>query len=113
MKSLLKTLRAEKAQSVSILNAPLKAAGVALFALASSTAIWAATAQVPIKVNAIGVLTPVDGLYLYRSKANGQVILPFRKSRLSGKLEFESPLWARTAYGYQQDQSQNYANNKN
>lgn len=112
VKSLLKSFSLEKAQSVSIINAPLKAAGVALFALASSTAIWAATAQVPIKINAIGVLTPVDGLYLYRSRSNGQVILPFRKSRISGRLEFESPLWAKTAYNYQQGQSQNYASDK-
>ena len=98
MKSLLSKIPSTKSDSLSIISAPLRIAGAGLFGLAFVTAIWSVTAKIPIKINATGVLTPVDGLFIYRAQSSGRLLFPFRISRNSGELEFEAPAWSRNAY---------------
>lgn len=100
MKSFLSQIRNTKSDSLSIISAPVKYAGVGLFSLAFLTAIWAITAKIPIKINAVGILTPVDGLFVYRSQASGRLLYPLKKNKKEGGLEFESPIWSNNAYNF-------------
>lgn len=100
MKSLLSKVDSTKSESLSIISAPLRIAGSGLFALAFMTAIWTVTAKIPIKINATGVLTPVDGLFVYRAQSSGRLLYPFKIYKNTGELEFEAPAWSRKAYDF-------------
>lgn len=100
MKSLLSKVYSTKSESLSIISAPLKIAGSGLFALAFMTAIWTVTAKIPIKINATGVLTPVDGLFVYRAQSSGRLLYPFKIYKNTGELKFEAPTWSRKAYNF-------------
>lgn len=100
MKSLLSQIRNTKSDSLSVISAPVKYAGIGLFSLAFLTAIWAVTAKIPIKINAVGILTPVDGLFIYRAQASGRLLYPLKKDKNNGGLEFESPTWSNKAYNF-------------
>ncbi len=99
----LTTLQPLQNQPMTILQAPTRLAGGVLMGLAGLTAVWAFIAPIPVKVQGLGVLTPIDSLFSVKSPGSGSVIYPFK--RIDGKVKFISPSWGMRTYDYLEDPS--------
>ena len=55
-----------KIPTTAVLNSPNAIAGGIFIGLAGITAVWGFTAPIPVQVNGLGILSPVDGLFTYQ-----------------------------------------------
>ena len=88
----------EKASST-IVKPAIRNGIYVLSAIATATAIWSLTAQIPIIVNVSGIMIPARGLFKASSPSNGVVVYPFIND--GGKIAFSPPSWSSKAYDYQ------------
>jgi len=100
MKNKLQNKVPRKISSTAVLNSPNAIAGGIFIGLAAITAVWSFTAPIPVQVNGIGVLTPVDGLFTYQSQSVGRVLLPFIRNKKTGQVEYVIPNWSQEAYKF-------------
>ncbi len=100
MKNRLESANSRGISNVSILNSPTKVASSILIGLAGLTAAWAFMAPIPIKAFGLGILSPVDGLFSYKSPSTGRVLLPFIYNDKTKKVEYTVPKWSQNAYRF-------------
>ena len=100
MKSELETQKFNRSVNVSVLNSPLKVAGSIFIGLAALTAAWGFLAPIPVKVNGLGVLTPVDGLFTYEAPSVGNVLLLFVFDKKDSEIKYSVPNWSSRAYKF-------------
>ena len=79
---------------------PNAVAGGIFVGLAGITAIWGFTAPIPVQVNGLGILSPVDGLFTYQSQSVGRVLLPFIQNKETKQVEYVIPNWSQRAYEF-------------
>ncbi len=111
MQSKLATATRRGIQPISVLNPPTKLAGTLLIGIAAATAIWGFVAPIPVRVNGLGILAPVDGLYTYKSKSTGRILMPFVEDGETGEVKFEVPPWSLKAYQFLEDGKKQKAEN--
>lgn len=111
MQSNLSKVNGRGLQPISVLNPPTKLAASLLVGMAAATAVWGFVAPIPVRVNGLGVLSPVDGLFTYEAKSSGRILLPFVKDVKTGKIKFEVPPWSSEAYGFLEDGRSQSADN--
>ena len=92
-----------KIPTTAVLNSPNAVAGGIFVGLAGITAVWGFTAPIPVHVNGLGILSPVDGLFTYQSQSVGRVLLPFVQNKNKNKVEYVIPSWSQTAYQFNTD----------
>ena len=103
MKNQLESKNSKGIVNVSILNLPTKIAGSIFICIAGITAGWAFMAPIPVKVNGLGVLAPVDGLFTYKSPSSGRVLLPFIYNSKESHVKYTIPEWSMEAYKFIND----------
>ncbi|MEC7896761.1 MAG: hypothetical protein VX628_03755, partial [Cyanobacteriota bacterium] len=89
-----------KISTTAVLNSPNVIAGGIFIGLAGITAVWGFTAPIPVQVNGLGVLAPVDGLFTYQSQSAGRILLPFTQNKQTKEVEYVIPSWSQRAYAF-------------
>ena len=90
----------KKISTTAVLNSPNAVAGGIFIGLAGITAVWGFTAPIPVQVNGLGILSPVDGLFTYQSQSVGRVLLPFTQNKETKEVEYVIPSWSQRAYEF-------------
>ena len=88
---------------MNIVRAPTRLTAKALIGLTAATGLWACIAQIPIRVNGLAILIPVDGIYPVTSPGTGSVVYPIRP--VNGVAEYAPPVWSEQSYNFLKDPS--------
>ena len=88
---------------MSIVRAPTRLAAYGLMGLTAISGLWACIAQIPIRVNGLAILVPIDGIYPVISPGTGSVVYPIRP--VNGIAEYSPPAWSEESYDFLEDPS--------
>ncbi|MBV2351366.1 hypothetical protein KUL97_06550 [Synechococcus sp. HK05] len=88
-------------QPFQILRPPLLAVAGGVVVVSAGLLAWALTAQIPVTINGLGTLTPLDSIFSVISPGNGAVLYPIHLSQ--GQYQYKPPAWSRQAYLYLQE----------
>ena len=107
--NLLSDAKGFEKKNTSVITPKIKTGVVFISMIAAATTIWSMTAQIPIIVNASGIMIPSRGLFKASASSSGIVVYPFISK--NGKVTFEPPLWSSEAYDYQWESTTIDSNN--
>lgn len=94
----LATIKKQEFKPTSIVQAPVFLFTIALSMLAGATLLWAIFARIPVRVNGVAVLTPVDGLFPLITPGAGSLVYPLQDD--NGKVTYKPPLWSSRSYDF-------------
>ena len=91
-------IRKSEYKATSIVQAPVYLFSAILCTLAGGTGLWAVFARIPVRVNGIAILSPVDGLFPVVTPGSGSLVYPLL---LKGEsVVYSPPSWSARSYDF-------------